>query len=51
MTEQLSEIANAIKKFTDDQVITAYLYVVMSMEGFDEETLVAAFDYLAEHEK
>ena len=51
MTEQLGEIANAIEKFTNDQVITAHLYVVMLIEGFDEKTLVAAFDYLVEHEK
>ena len=52
MAEHLGEIANALKKFTDDQVITAHLYdQVMSIEGFDEESLVAAFDYLMDHEK
>ena len=49
MAKQLGEIANALK---DDQVITAHLYdQVMSMEGFDEESLAAAFDYLVDHEK
>ena len=52
MAEHLGEIANALKKFTDDQVITAHLYdQVMSMEGFDEESLAAGFDYLVDHEK
>ena len=49
MAKQLGEIANALK---DDQVITAHLYdQVMSMEGFDEESLAATFDYLMDHEK
>ena len=52
MAKQLGEIAHALKKFIDDQVITAHLYdQVMSIEGFDEESLVAAFDYLMDHEK
>ena len=52
MAEQLGEIANALKKFIDDQFIIAHLYdQVMSMKGFDEESLAVAFDYLMDHEK
>ncbi|KAH1055419.1 hypothetical protein J1N35_033484 [Gossypium stocksii] len=51
VSEQLGEIANALKQFTADK--TPHLYEeVMSMEveGFDDDFLCSVFDYLVSHE-
>ncbi|KAG8486068.1 hypothetical protein CXB51_019447 [Gossypium anomalum] len=51
VSEQLGEIANALKQFTTDK--TPHLYnEVMSMEveGFDDGFLCSVFDYLVSHE-
>ncbi|KAG8476674.1 hypothetical protein CXB51_030526 [Gossypium anomalum] len=49
----LVKIADAIGKFiSDDEVNATQLYEqVMSMEEFNEESLVAAFDHLMQHQK
>ncbi|XP_039019766.1 L10-interacting MYB domain-containing protein-like [Hibiscus syriacus] len=51
VSEKLGEIAEALKKFTQDQ--TPHMYEeVMSMEkeGFDDEFLCEVFDYLGKNE-
>ncbi|EOX99784.1 Uncharacterized protein TCM_008714 [Theobroma cacao] len=52
MLEKLRKIASAIKRLSDDKIDDSLLYAqVMSMDGYDEQFLISAFDYLMEHEK
>ncbi|KAK8511781.1 hypothetical protein V6N13_029372 [Hibiscus sabdariffa] len=49
--EKLGEIAEALKKFTEDK--TPHLYeevMLMEKEGFDDEFLCNVFDFLAKNE-
>ncbi|KAL3742449.1 hypothetical protein ACJRO7_017860 [Eucalyptus globulus] len=52
LSEQIGEVANAIKKMSQNQLDVAELYKeVMEVEGFDEATLAHAFDYLVDKER
>lgn len=52
LSEQIGEVANAIKKMSQNQLDVAELYKeVMEVEGFDEATLAHAFDYLVDNER
>ncbi|KAK2632636.1 hypothetical protein EUGRSUZ_L01297 [Eucalyptus grandis] len=52
LSEQIGEVANAIKKMSQNQLDVAELYKeVMEIEGFDEATLAHAFDYLVDKER
>ncbi|KAK8569337.1 hypothetical protein V6N13_107180 [Hibiscus sabdariffa] len=49
--EKLGEIAEALKKYTDDQTPQLYEEVMsMEKEGFDDDFLCDAFDFLAKKE-
>lgn len=52
LSEQIGEVANAIKKMSQNQLDVAELYKeVMEVEGFDEATLAHVFDYLVDNER
>ncbi|XP_030548517.1 uncharacterized protein LOC115753835 [Rhodamnia argentea] len=52
LSEQIGEVASALKKMSKNQLDVAELYKeVMEVEGFDEATLVYAFDYLVDNER
>ncbi|KAK8302317.1 hypothetical protein V6Z12_D04G079000 [Gossypium hirsutum] len=49
--EQLGKIANALEKFTTDNISQLYEQVMsMEEEGFDEDFLCSVLDYLGNHE-
>ncbi|KAH1047135.1 hypothetical protein J1N35_037919, partial [Gossypium stocksii] len=51
VSEQLGEIANALKQFTADKMPHLYEEVMsMEVEGFDDDFLCSVFDYLVSHE-
>ncbi|KAF8041985.1 hypothetical protein BT93_A0550 [Corymbia citriodora subsp. variegata] len=52
LSEQIGEVANAMKKLSQNHLDIAELYKeVMGVEGFDEATIVYAFDYLVDKER
>ncbi|KAF8041281.1 hypothetical protein BT93_A0024 [Corymbia citriodora subsp. variegata] len=52
LSEQIGEVANAMKKLSQNHLDIAELYKeVISVEGFDEATLAYAFDYLVDKER
>ncbi|KAG8478834.1 hypothetical protein CXB51_028797 [Gossypium anomalum] len=51
VSEQLGQIANALKQFTADKTPHLYKEVMsMEVEGFDDDFLCSVFDYLVSHE-
>ena len=52
LSQQIGEVASAIKKLTEDKVNVNELYdEVMKIEGYDESMLGIAFDHLVANEK
>ncbi|KAI3442956.1 C2H2-type domain-containing protein [Psidium guajava] len=52
LLEQIGEIASTLKKMSKNRLHVAELYKeVMEVEGFDEATLVFAFDNLVDKER
>jgi hypothetical protein len=51
ISEQLKEIAVSLKALKQDPDVAELYEVVMKTEGFDEEMLAIAFDYLVQEEK
>ncbi|KAI3442327.1 Dof-type domain-containing protein [Psidium guajava] len=52
LSKQIGEVASALKKMSKNELDVAELYKeVMEVEGFDEATLIYAFDYLVENER
>ena len=51
ISEQLKEIAVSLKALKQDPDVAELYEVVMKTEGFDEEMLATAFDYLVQEEK
>ncbi|OMP12082.1 hypothetical protein CCACVL1_00137 [Corchorus capsularis] len=50
VAEALGAIAEAIRKWSEGVPLGEVYEQVMSTEGYSEEVLVTAFDYLAQHE-